>query len=85
VDLAFPDANGDRLPDICLGLEQGDVVVFLGLGDGSFPLAQAFFAGQDIEAVRTADLDGDGIDEILVSNGVPGLSILSFTGDRSQP
>ena len=58
--------------------------VFLFLGDGLFqsdrmdssPVLSVSYAGPDLEAVRAADLDGDGLDEILVSVSAPGLVIL---------
>ena len=77
MDLAFLDANGDGRVDVCFGATNGDVFLFLGDGRGSFPLVQTFYAGPDLEALRTADLDGDGKDEILASVGNPGFIILT--------
>ena len=46
---------------------------FLGNGEGMFSEAPgSVFAAPGIEAVRAADLDGDGIDEILAAVPVPG-------------
>jgi hypothetical protein len=83
VDLAFLDANGDLLPDLCFGAKSGEVILFLGEGDGTFGDPQGFFAGPGVEGVRSLDLDGDGREEsILVSSTIPGLVVLTPGGGR---
>ncbi len=81
VDLDFGDFNGDSKIDVCLGqrekVRDGYVLLFSGNGRGDFSEPSKSFAGPDLEAVRSADLDGDGIDEILASVRVPGLVILT--------
>lgn len=86
VDVGFGDLNGDRRPDVCVGMEDGTVHAFL--GDGRFRddrlsavrLARTY-AGPKLEALRLADLDGNRKDEILVSVGTPGLVILTDWSD----
>ncbi|MBI4602496.1 MAG: VCBS repeat-containing protein [Planctomycetes bacterium] len=77
VGLAFLDANGDTVLDAALGAREGQVLFFLGLGDGSFRGAQAVYAGRDLEGLAARDLDGDGVGEVLASVGVPGLVVIS--------
>jgi ABC-type branched-subunit amino acid transport system permease subunit len=78
LELAFLDANGDSRTDVCIGTSRGDVHILLGDGRGAFPVdrASVVFAGPDLEGIWTADLDGDGRDDVLASVGVPGLVIL---------
>ncbi len=76
VDLVFLKANGDGWIDIGYGARDGAVFVFLGNGRGAFGDPAELHAAPDLEALRAADLDGDGIDEILAAVGAPGLIIL---------
>ena len=83
VDMAFLDANGDGLVDVCVGMRRGDVIIFFGNGTGDFPEMTVTYAGPDLEALRAADLDNDpdGRDEIIVSVGTPGLFVLRSVED----
>ncbi len=83
VDLTFLAANDDDFVDVCVGTEDGFVLIFYGNGTGQFPVLSEAYAGPDFEAVRAADLDGDGIDEILASVGIPGLVILTSSASAA--
>jgi hypothetical protein len=93
VDVGFLDANLDGKVDICFGSATGEVVVFLGNGEGSFsdarvgPLPAVLFAGPDLEALRVIDLDPDPRRKnelILASVSVPGLVALSLRPESPE-
>jgi hypothetical protein len=63
--LTVADVNGDGIPDLVVGNELGDVLIFLGKGDGMFKPFQR--AGQFV-ALAVADLNGDGKDDFVFAN-----------------
>jgi hypothetical protein len=71
--LAVADLNGDRIPDLVVANANsypypGTVSVLLGNGDGSFQAQQTFSRGADPGSVAVADLNGDGIPDLVVAN-----------------
>ena len=75
VGLAVADVNGDGKPDLIVtnygGESNGDgaVAVLLGNGNGTFRPAALYDSGaQDANGLTVADLNGDGIPDILVAN-----------------
>ena len=74
--------HGDSKRDICSGAEIGEVLVFLGNGKGAFSEPRVLFAAPGIEALRTHDLDGDGLDEILCAVPIPGLIALQLKSEE---
>src|SRR5262249_24257750 len=68
-------------PDL-VATDFNDVLLFPGLGNGTFGGAQTVASPGSVGAVAVADLTGDGRDDIAVSqNCCSGTSILLFPGN----
>jgi hypothetical protein len=88
--VAVGDFNGDGLPDLAVadsggssGYGQG-VSVLLGNGDGSFQAARTFAAGSLPISVAVADVNGDGLPDLVVANERSNnVSVLLGNGDGS--
>src|SRR5262249_47424787 len=63
--LTTADFNADGKPDLA-GVGTGGGMVLLGNGDGSFQ-ARTFVAGQNPQSVFAADLDHDGVTDLVVT------------------
>ena len=89
--VAVADVNGDGKPDIVATVfdsngNNGAVLVFLQSSTvpGTFAAAVSYAAGAQPEAVRIADVNGDGLPDLIVANrgpgsngtGTPGVSVL---------
>src|SRR5262249_32973768 len=61
------------------------ITVFRGNGDGTFQPALSFAAGGNPWSVNAADVSGDGVLDLVVTNGgdVGGLTVLLGNGDGS--
>jgi hypothetical protein len=73
-DLALGDFNHDGLTDAAVGGEgglSGGLAVYTGNGDGTFqPFPQGFSTGgNDPFGVAAADLNGDGLVDLIAANG----------------
>jgi hypothetical protein len=92
--IAIGDVNGDGIPDLVVASEceiggcyGGEVSVLLGNGDGTFQAAVAYSSGGiDAASVAIADLNGDGIPDLVVASdqcqGCTGsISVLLGNGD----
>ena len=93
--LATADVNGDGRPDLIVGnIQNNSVAVLLnttapGAATPSFAAQQSFAAATNLYAVTAADMNGDGMPDILVSDGnnigvllnttPPGAATASFT------
>jgi hypothetical protein len=88
----FTDVNGDGQPDLLVlncastgatscSTGNANVGVLLGKSDGTFQLVRKYSTGAagGTSAIISADVNGDGIPDILVGNGCPG----NCTGDGS--
>jgi hypothetical protein len=90
--VAVADLNGDGIPDLVVIDKfgyggDGKVFVLLGKGDGTFQPEKTSPAGPGADAVAVADLNGDGIPDIITANrgnyDKPGdtVSVLLGRGD----
>jgi hypothetical protein len=77
VSVAAADLNGDGMPDLAvinLGDGQGDadmndnVSVLVNLGNGTFAAGIPYGAGVSPDSVTAADLNGDGMPDLAVTN-----------------
>lgn len=85
VFFAVGDFNGDGIPDIAVtgGAALG-VQVLLGNGDGSFTAGASYLtgAGLDAEGIAVADFNGDGKQDLAVSDSlIQTVTILTGNGD----
>ena len=79
------DINGDGIPDIVVSAGSSDSVsVLLGTGGGSFGVADTFAVsptGEEAYGIQVADLNGDGIPDLVVANGTANtVSVMLGTG-----
>jgi hypothetical protein len=74
--IVLADLNGDSKPDIIVAnsstsitVNQGDVAILMGNGDGTFQTAVAYPASEfGAATVDVADVDGDGKPDVVVAN-----------------
>jgi hypothetical protein len=88
---AVADMNGDGLPD--LALSDGDLVSILynqggrsfgaALANGLLSSEQHYLAGQGINSISIADVNGDGRPDLVVANGGATLSNAVALGGRT--
>src|SRR5262249_52733608 len=88
--VAVADLDGDGIPDLVTanegdGKHPGNTVsVLRGNGDGSFRKQRAYDAGTYPGAVTVADVNGDGIPDLVVANFLnQPVSVLLGNGDGS--
>jgi hypothetical protein len=86
--VAVGDFNGDGLLDLAVANEgtwpnfrDGSVSVLLGNGDGSFRFFRDLAAGYGPQSVAVADLNGDGLLDLVVASGT--VRVLLGNGDGS--
>jgi autotransporter-associated beta strand protein len=91
--VALADVTGDGRPDLLVanygstpyspGYGPGSLAVFLGNGDGTFQPAQGLVAGSHPAFITAADVNGDGLlDLVAVNKGSGNVSVL--LGNRTQ-
>jgi hypothetical protein len=81
------DINGDHLPDLIVAdANNDDVVIFLGRSDGSFPktLDPFLIEGRQPVGIAIADIDGDGVPDIVTANQGDG-SVSILVSSRPPP
>jgi hypothetical protein len=79
--VATGDFDADGKPDFAAALQEGDVAVQMGNGDGTFQLARAFPTQTLPQDIVSADFDGDGKLDLAVAHGSHAVSILRGSGD----
>lgn len=83
LSVTIADLNGDGKPDLVVGnafcsdtnCAKGSVGVLLGNGDGSFQEEMSYSSGGwELISATTADLNGDGVPDIVTANAARGES-----------
>ena len=79
------DFNGDNKPDIASVNVLGNAVsVFPGVGDGTFPIHEAWGTGDIPVSIAVGDFNGDGKNDLVAANIVDGtISVLLGNGDNT--
>ena len=74
------DFDGDEHADLGVACGIGTFDVLLGLGDGTFGPAVSYGAGLYTNALAAGDLDGDGREDVVVTED-PYLNVLLRSPD----
>ncbi len=72
--VALADINGDGKADLIVGDTSagGSLVnVLLGNGNGTFQAPQPIASSPDLLGIAVADVNGDGIPDLIIANGIP--------------
>ena len=78
------DFNNDQIADIATAnLNDGNVSLLLGTGDGGFAAANTFKVGSGAAAIASADLNGDGNADLVVTDGDKSVNVSLGNGDGS--
>lgn len=68
VDVAIADVTGEGNMDVVvLAAGDAEVAVYPGLGDGTFGTALTVAAGDGASALAVGELDGDGLNDIVIA------------------
>ena len=83
--MAAEDLDGDGALDLAVAeIERNEVAILLGDGNGTFAeTTPRPLVTQAPRAIRIADLDGDGIPDLVTANGTGSISLLRGNGDGS--
>jgi hypothetical protein len=85
-DLALLDFDGDKQTDLAVAMQgTNEVALFRGDGKGAFEEAMRFPSrGRLPNKIRTADVNGDGLTDIVVSHRYSDDNIVIFYGDSAR-
>jgi hypothetical protein len=88
ISIKLGDLNGDGALDIVVGTEEymditAGVVILLGNGDGNFQSRQRVVDESTRIIVELGDLNGDGVPDLVFSDGCGDVSVMLGNGDGS--
>jgi hypothetical protein len=79
--LASGDFNGDSNPDlVAVTRDTNGIQLLLGNGNGTFQATRSFDAGDTPKSAAVADLNRDGLDDVIIGNFVGSVSV--YIGNR---
>jgi hypothetical protein len=82
--VALGDFNGDGKPDIAISGSisgSGEVSILINNGDGTFKIPANYSISGNVQALTTADVDGDGKLDLVVPTGGTSASISVLRGN----
>jgi hypothetical protein len=80
----FEDVNGDGIDDLVAGRAvYGDLMIWPGLGDGTFNRLEPFSAGVYASGIAVRDLDNDGRKDLLITENANSFRYALGTADGS--
>ena len=80
--IAAGDFNGDRHPDLAVAEDSGgSVAILMNNGRGKFKLTGTYPTDQEADYVVVADLDHNGMLDLVVSNAAQDIAVLLGNGD----
>jgi hypothetical protein len=92
-DLLAADLNGDSIQDLAVvgtpamttsnSLTGGVLSVLYGLGDGTYRLPQTFAIAAQAMSVKVADVNGDGLPDLLTGGAGDSFSLFHNTGNSA--
>jgi len=78
------DFNGDGNLDIAVVNSEfrvAPITVLLGNGDGTFQPKRSLFGGNFVDAIASADLNGDGVPDLITSSFTSNMRVYAGNGD----